>query len=140
MEGRVGYGLHTEELEIAESGRLEDHCSVFQAEDIAINRAAVLLLEHRISQEDIRIFSDSQAAIRALNSGITKSETVEACLLSLNEIASRNRLRVIWIPGHSDFTGNCEADRLAREDTLQNLDPSRPASYIPISNSKLLVD
>ncbi|KAH8318202.1 hypothetical protein KR067_011439, partial [Drosophila pandora] len=57
LNGQVGGGYFCEHLSLKESFRLPDHCSVFQAEVVAIKEA----LE---SPAPICIFSDSQAALK----------------------------------------------------------------------------
>jgi len=47
-----------------------------------------------------------------------RSKTVGSCIKALNEIATHNAVTIYWIPGHSNYIGNCIADRLAREGTL----------------------
>ncbi|KAH8314606.1 hypothetical protein KR074_010155, partial [Drosophila pseudoananassae] len=66
LNGQVGGGFHCERLCLNESFRLPDHCSVFQAEVIAIGEA---LRSPALTgnQDTICIFSDSQAALKALD-------------------------------------------------------------------------
>ncbi|KAJ8968475.1 hypothetical protein NQ317_013970 [Molorchus minor] len=44
-----------------------------------------------------------------------KSRLVLECRKTLNDLASRNKVILTWVPGHSGVRGNEEADRLARE-------------------------
>ena len=57
---------------------------------------------------DINLFSDSQAALKAL-----PSKTIMECRKSLNEITKRYKITLIWVPRHQDKEGNCIADELA---------------------------
>jgi len=59
---------------------------------------------------DIFIFSDSQAALRALDSYTTNSKTISECRKSLNEMATHLRINLIWVPGHRNIEGNSIAD------------------------------
>ncbi|XP_053960810.1 uncharacterized protein LOC128865000 [Anastrepha ludens] len=140
QDGKVGFGIFSNSPHINLSFRLSDYCSVFQAEVCAIWYAAKTLLENRISLEDIRFFTDSQAAVRALSSSYTHSDVVRSCLLSLNEISVQNSVQVIWIPGHSGFEGNCKADELARAGAAQSNVSNLPTIHIPLSTCKLLID
>ncbi|KAJ8971488.1 hypothetical protein NQ317_004598 [Molorchus minor] len=63
----------------------------------------------------IQIFSDSWAALLAIESSKVKSRLVLECKKTLNDLASRNKVILTWVPGHSGVQGNEEADRLARE-------------------------
>jgi len=76
---QTGGGVFSPELDIKVSIRLPDHCSVFQAEVMAIREAMThpdTSVRHDI---DIFIFSDSQAALRALDSYTTNSKTISEC-------------------------------------------------------------
>jgi len=64
----------------------------------------------------IFIFSDSQAALRALDSCTTYSKTISEWRKSLNEMATHQRINLIWA-GHRNIEGNCIADELARQGT-----------------------
>lgn len=97
------------------SFRLPDGCSVLQAEISAIKKAAKWLAYYRIRSEDIRIVTDSQAAIRSLTGVYTTSGLVRECQSSLNEVAEHSNLTLLWVRGHCDNPGNIVADGLARE-------------------------
>ena len=62
---------------IAQSIRLPDHCSVFQA---------------------VTIFSYSQAAIKTLSFNMTNSKTVYGYRRYLNKIAGRYDIHIVWVP------------------------------------------
>lgn len=89
--------------------------SVFQAEVHAIGRCAQFNLDRRYRNREIAILSDSQAAIKALNSHIISSKTVWDCLTKLNELGRDNKVSLLWIPGHAGEPGNETADELARQ-------------------------
>ena len=115
----VGSGLVIYELnkEICyKSLRLSDNTTVFQAEMIAIRDATQLMIEHlQEHQKYIKIFSDSQAAIQALNSPTITSKIVEETVRNLNTLGSKvNRLEIEWIKAHVGYEGNERADELAR--------------------------
>ncbi|KAJ8976474.1 hypothetical protein NQ317_001155 [Molorchus minor] len=57
----------------------------------------------------------ARAALLAIESSKGKSLLVLECKKTLNDLASRNKVILTWVPGHSGVRGNEEADRLARE-------------------------
>ena len=64
----------------------------------------------------IKIFSDSQAAILALNSNTVTSSLVKQTIITLNLLAnSTKRVEICWIKAHVGHDGNKRADQLARE-------------------------
>ena len=64
----------------------------------------------------IKIFSDSQAAILALNSNTVTSSLVKQTIITLKALAdSTKRVEIYWIKGHVGHDGNERADQLARE-------------------------
>ena len=101
---------------------------------LAIKLAADKLLEiKKDSDRYIKIFSDSQAALKSLNSWKIKSKLVGGTINSLNKLASRAcRLELNWIKAHNNYEGNERADELAKNAVYNNviyfgLDP--PHSY-----------
>ncbi|KAJ8981298.1 hypothetical protein NQ317_004034 [Molorchus minor] len=51
----------------------------------------------------------------SIESSKVKSRLVLECKKTLNDLASRNKVILTWVPGHTGVWGNEEADRLARE-------------------------
>ena len=93
------------------------HTTVFQAEIIAINEACKKFIDTKQSNmQYIKIFSDSQAAILALNSNTVTSSLVKQTMITLNQLAdSMERVEICWIKAHIGYDGNERADQLARE-------------------------
>jgi hypothetical protein len=79
----------------------------------------------------ILIFSDSQAALRALSGPKVTSELVVECLNALSTLAGRNEVTLVWVPGHCGIRGNEEADKLARQASAMPLTDPEPALGIP---------
>jgi len=97
--------------------------SVFQAEVTAISQA--IRCFHTSRKEGtlprppaILIFSDSQAAIRALASPMVKSSLVLQCKHLLNATAALIPLHLCWIKAHATSAGNNHADALAKAGSL----------------------
>ena len=68
------------------------------------------------SDRYVKIFSDSRAAIQALNSAIITSLVVEDTINALNLIGGKvERLEIAWIKALEIHWGNKRADQLARE-------------------------
>lgn len=106
-----GSGIYNCHTQIAVA--LGNSASVFQAELYAITVCARHILNADNFGEKINIFSDSQAAIRALANPACSSMTVRECKQALNNLGERTTVHIAWIPGHADLHGNEEADRLA---------------------------
>lgn len=66
------------------------------------------------SDKNIIICTDSQGALNLLSSPYINSKTAIECIRKLNEIGSINRICLTWVPGHSSFEGNKQADTLAK--------------------------
>ena len=102
---------------VENSYKLPSDCTVFQAEIYAIKMAMEGFNNHILnSDEYIKVFSDSRAAIQALNSNIVSSQLVKDTVTQLNIIGNKvNRLEISWIKAHVGHEGNERADQLARD-------------------------
>jgi ribonuclease HI len=90
------------------------YTTAFQAEVYAIKACTVENLNRNYKNRNICILSDSQAAIEALGKHQITSKLVWDCPQSLIQLAKRNRVQLIWVPGHEGIVGNEMADHLAR--------------------------
>ena len=131
--------LGQDKLNLSLSFRLPNHCSVFQAEILAIKEVLAWLRENVISSKDICIFSDSQAAIKSLDGVSTNSRTAHDCRSSLLEMAQQFNIHLCWVPGHRDIAGNCMADELAKKGTTLPISPEKELIGIPIATCKLML-
>lgn len=82
-------------------------------------------------EKKITFFSDSQAALKALETYQIKSKLVWECVGTLNELATHNKVNLEWIPGHSGLQGNEAADLLAREAAEKSFTGPEPVLAIP---------
>jgi hypothetical protein len=105
--------------------------TVFQTEVYAILQCACENLRRAYRNKRILIFSDSQAALRALSGPKVTSELVLECLNALSALAGLNGVTLVWVPGHCGFRGNEEADKLARQASAIPLTGPEPALRIP---------
>lgn len=110
----TGIGVHCDTLTNDLSISLNNSSSVFQAEIFAIDQCAKECLKMGCNVDSVCIYSDSQAALRALDSYATKSKTVLNCLKSIEELSANRKVTLKWIPAHSGFIGNEKADELAK--------------------------
>ena len=60
------------------------------------------------------IFTDSQAALKALESVTVKSKLVIECLGCLDELATQNSVQLVLVAGHEGVLGNERAVELAK--------------------------
>ena len=107
--------------------------SVFQAEILAIHRAAEMLLDQ--SSKTIVLKSDSQSALRALTNKTIKSSLVKECADTLNKLAANNTVRLQWVKAHIGIHGNEKADAAAKQGALTHALGCEP--WLPVPHNKL---
>jgi ribonuclease HI len=93
---------------------LGKHATVFHAEVYVI-----LTCVHEIETQDrpqkyVSIYSDSQAALKALQAAKTTFPLVRQCQQALNDISTQHAVGLYWVPGHAGGIGNEITDMLAR--------------------------
>jgi len=74
--------------------------TVFQTEIYAILQFACENIRRAYKNKQILIFSDSQAALKALCGPKVTSRLVAECLDALSTLASLNEVTLTWVPGH----------------------------------------
>jgi ribonuclease HI len=137
LHDRVGFGVFSQDLGIKLAFRLPDHCSVYQAEVLAIKEVADWLGRNVLSTNAVNIYSDSQAAVKSLGSMFLNTITAQNCRASLNEMAKQFKIRLIWVPGHRNILGNCRADQLARLGTTLQVPARLECVGVPLATCKL---
>jgi ribonuclease HI len=98
--------------------------------DSALQRIAELQAEGQIpATASVRVLTDSQSAIKRLQSGpqCQTTATAQRIWLSLNE--SNSTFSFQWVPAHCDIEGNEEADKLAKEAARNRSEPNSGVSY-----------
>ena len=140
MDCGTGSGVFVSALNIEESYKLNDENSVFQAEVVAVIKAAELLENKDIQNKSIAIFIDSHAAIRAIASRQIKSRVVLNCRAVLKRLCDRNSITLCWVPGHSGHEGNEKADFLARKGSESVSQETVADVFNPISSLFSTID
>lgn len=94
---------------------LESHNTVFQEEIVAINSCAEETIGAGRKKEIIWICFDSREAPRAIGKNRTCFTLVMVAKASLREPGQDNPLNLTWIPGHSGWYRNEEADTWTKQ-------------------------
>ena len=116
--------------------RLPGNATAFQAEIYAIKEAireySILRLQN---EKQVKLFTDSQAALMALTHTNIKSQLVYETITELNLLAQKvNSLEICWIKAHVGHTGNERADELANQAINKTL--IRTDLFPPVSERK----
>ena len=106
---------------------------------MAIKEALSWLKCNVLSVRDITILTDSQAAIKSLESCSFTSKAALNCRLSLMEMTEQFNIHLCWVPGHRDIPGNCRADELARQGTTLRILSDRQSLGMPLATCKHLL-
>ena len=103
-----------------ESINLPQETSIFHAEIKAIEQASKFLINnHQTHQKYIKIFCDSQAALKALQAPYINSLTILQCHKRFIDLANIPRkVTVTWIKAHVGHPGNELADEYAKIGTI----------------------
>lgn len=112
-DGLSGAGYYCEYLKLNRSIQTGSIATVHQAELFAISQLRGNVALKKCIDKTIYICSDSQSAIEAVGSTLVKSKMVQKCKLRLNKLGRRNKVTLIWVPGHERIPGNEKADDLS---------------------------
>ena len=119
-----------------EDGKLSPNNTVFQAEIMAILKCAKAL--EMFESTRAVIYSDSQAALAALNSHKIKHKSVKDCADALNDISITKHVTLKYIKAHVGYSGNEYADFLAKKGTVNT--ENNVVVAPPISWAKQLIE
>ncbi|KAJ8918867.1 hypothetical protein NQ315_011159 [Exocentrus adspersus] len=89
---------------------------IYGAEVAAIQDCAREIIRQGAARQSIAIYSDSQAVLKAIGPMQVCSRLVWDCVKALQELGSRNKLTLAWVPGHKGHKGNEEADEEAEKE------------------------
>jgi hypothetical protein len=103
---------------------------VFQAESFVILAHTQECIGTAYTGECIYIYSDSQAALQALEALSVTSKLVWECWQALCALSSRNKVTLLWVPGHCGIQSNKDADALATEESSNSFLGPEPSTTI----------
>jgi ribonuclease HI len=122
------YGIRTNRSFSVPLGKF---ATAFQTIIYAILQCACENTRRAYKHTRIVIFSDNEAALKALISPKVTSGLVSECLDALSALASLNEVTLVWVPGQCGIPGSEEADKLARQASATPLLRREPALGIP---------
>ena len=126
LEGNCGAGYSIykyKSMVTSNSCNLPTTSTVFQAEIIGIKLACEEMVKMYADKpfKYVKIFSDSQAAIAAIDSSEVTSQAVLDTKIALNRLAKLTRNTVlVWIKAHVGHEGNEVADEMAKQGTTSS--------------------
>jgi ribonuclease HI len=139
MEDHIGSGFciyenNTEKANL--SLYLGQKASVYQAELVAISRAAQDLGSMVSLGDEVTILSDSRSAVQAVCKETHTSKTELKCIKSINNLSMLAHVTIRWVKAHVGIPGNEKADDYAKKGVLER--DSTELEIVPpsISNFK----
>ncbi|KAK2714607.1 hypothetical protein QYM36_008982 [Artemia franciscana] len=121
-ENEAGAAFVIPKSRIAEKYKLHPRTSIFQAELLAVNKAAEHLIQPRYGCNAFLICTDSKSVVSALKNIHAKNVTREVLITyeTISKLIDEGSIVVLhWIPGHRGIEGNEAADQGAK-DALAN--------------------
>ncbi|XP_029679315.1 uncharacterized protein LOC115245236 [Formica exsecta] len=116
-DGRVGCAAFSPELDLEHKERINNNCTIFEAEALAIQYAVDTVLNEKIRKTVI--ISDSLSVLSNLENPVSTGILHRGILKikrSLFECFKQEfEVHIYWIPSHRGIPGNKRADALAKE-------------------------
>ena len=88
----------------------------------------------------VDVHTDSQAALNALSGSVVYSRHVKETILKITEAQRTFRIKLQWIKGHADHTGNEVADYLAKEGNGKSVMGPEPVIPLPYNQVKKAIN
>ena len=102
---------------------------------MAVQAAAKIIGDGKVSNRNVTVLSDRMKAIKALSSNVMNSKRAYDCRRYLNEIAKRYDIHIIsYIPG------SCKTDELARRHAIIELPDQFSNLGISMRFCKLIIN
>ena len=139
MEQGTGAGIHSMKPLTNVTKPLGKYTTITQAEIYAIIEICTLLSEKNTRNQKIHICTDSQASLKALKRHCFTSKLTIECISRIQSLAESNDVNLIWVPGHSNITGNEKADNLAREGSNTAFIGPEPVTGLPYSTQRSII-
>jgi ribonuclease HI len=113
--------------------------NVYTAELAALQLAIEILRDYH-ERTEWRIFTDSQAAIKAINNPYRQSGQAIIndfldCIDDIKDKYPHLRIKIIWIPGHAMIDGNERADAEAKKVAIHPT--SQPYNHRPLKSARI---
>ena len=100
MKEGIGTGFYGQSSGIRLSIALGKYAVVLQTEICVILACAHDIQMNARPEKYVSICSDSQAALKALQTAKTTSPSVQQCQKALNYISTRHSMGLFWVPRH----------------------------------------
>jgi len=105
--------------------------TVFLSEVRAIALALEKVIAEDLNSPIIKIYSDCQSAIAAINSSHSSSKVVRYCWELLQKIDRKHNWSLSWVKAHVGNKGNESADKLAKQGTQWGF--LGPQPFLPVA-------
>ncbi|CAD0055227.1 unnamed protein product [Aureobasidium pullulans] len=129
--GRAGVGIWTSAWEASRTTRRAEETNVHLTELEAIWMAIKGIPQGNNRSVKIRVFSDSQSALRSIQSA--KINDSIGLVMKIREKIARATFSLHWVPGHEGIRGNERANELAQKATEVTSSMPDPTDKVPIS-------